>query len=162
MKLKLFFSPSSFFFLYCNCKRTHSFKWKDLCLSLRINRYHHQKQTKKPQQKNKEEGEKSRNLPSNQPPMTISSKPKTQKKKKKMKKKKKRISSLSLSLSLDKIMKEAVTMALLMLRVWKFWVQLKRVCFTWRGQPKWSLCEFLSHLGNQLLLQPWQCPFQLA
>ena len=30
--------------------------------------------------------------------------------------------SLSLSLSLDKIMKEAVTMALLMLRVWKFWV----------------------------------------
>ena len=44
------------------------------------------------------------------------------KKKKKMKKKKKRISFLSLSLSLDKIMKGAVAMALLMLRVWKFWV----------------------------------------
>ena len=26
--LKLFFFPSSFFFLYCNCKRTHGFRFQ--------------------------------------------------------------------------------------------------------------------------------------
>ena len=27
------------------------------------------------------------------------------------------------------------------------------------GRPRWPLCEFLSHIENWFLLQPWRCPF---
>ena len=65
--VKTFFF-SSFFFLYCNYKRTHGFRSWHCRISpfcWRINRYHHQKQTKKlPEKKKKKgrKGEKSRKL----------------------------------------------------------------------------------------------------
>ena len=56
-----FFFSSSFFFLYCNYKRTHGFRSWHCRISAfcwRINRYHHQKQTKKLPEKKKKKRKK--------------------------------------------------------------------------------------------------------